>query len=56
MITRDPGAPFGTPSAVIRRQGRNELTLSFRPDPFLSRLLSSPEADFGGVGTRQCKS
>ena len=39
MITRDPGAPFGTPNAVIGRQGRNELTLSFRPDPNLSRLL-----------------
>ena len=44
MITRDPGAPFGTPNAVIGRQGGYELTLSFRPDPNLSRLL--------GVGSR----
>ena len=41
MITRDPGAPFDTPNAVIRRQDRNELTLSFRPDPYLSTLLVS---------------
>ena len=39
MITRDPGAPFGTPNAVIGSQGGYELTLSFRPDPNLSRLL-----------------
>ena len=39
MFTRDPGAPFGTPNVVIGRQGRNELTLSFRPPPYLSRLL-----------------
>ena len=39
MITRDPGAPFDTPNAVIGRQGRNELTLSFRPAPYLARLL-----------------
>ena len=32
MFTRDPGAPFDTPNGVIGRQGRNELTLSFRPD------------------------
>ena len=43
MVTRDPGAPFGTPNAVIGRQGRNELTLSFRPDPNLSRLLGFPK-------------
>ena len=40
MITRDPDASFDTPNVVIGRQGRNELTLSFRPDPYLSTLLS----------------
>ena len=35
MVTRDPGAPFDTPNVVIGRQGRNELTLSFRPPPYL---------------------
>ena len=39
MITRDPGAPFDTPNVVIGRQGRNELTLSFRPAPYLARRL-----------------
>ena len=39
MITRDPGAPFGTPNAVIGSQGGYELTLSFRPDPYLASLL-----------------
>ena len=39
MITRDPGASFDTPNVVIGRQGRNELTLSFRPAPYLHRLL-----------------
>ena len=39
MVTRDPGASFDTPNVVIGRQGRNELTLSFRPDPYLARLL-----------------
>ena len=39
MITRDPGAPFDTPNVVIGRQGHNELTLSFRPLPYLSTLL-----------------
>ena len=39
MITRDPDASFDTPNVVIGRQDRNELTLSFRPDPNLSRLL-----------------
>ena len=43
MITRDPGAPFGTPNAVIGSQGGYELTLSFRPDPNLSRLLQCGE-------------
>ena len=38
MITRDPGASFDTPNVVIGRQGRNELTLSFRPAPYLHRL------------------
>ena len=42
MFTRDPGAPFDTPNAVIRRQGHNELTLSFRPLPYLSTLLLVP--------------
>ena len=40
MITRDPDASFDTPNVVIGRQGRNELTLSFRPAPYLARLLS----------------
>ena len=40
MFTRDPGAPFGTPNVVIGRQGHNELTLSFRPLPYLSTLLN----------------
>ena len=39
MCTRDPGASFDTPNVVIGRQGRNELTLSFRPDPYLATLL-----------------
>ena len=39
MFTRDHGAPFDTPNAVIGSQGRNELTLSFRPAPYLHRLL-----------------
>ena len=39
MVTRDPGASFDTPNVVIGRQGRNELTLSFRPAPYLHRLL-----------------
>ena len=39
MITRDPDASFDTPNVVIGRQDRNELTLSFRPDPYLSTLL-----------------
>jgi len=39
MITRDPDASFDTPNVVIGRQGRNELTLSFRPAPYLHRLL-----------------
>jgi len=40
MVTRDPDASFDTPNVVIGRQGRNELTLSFRPAPYLHRLLS----------------
>ena len=44
MVTRDPGAPFDTPNVVIGRQGRNELTLSFRPDPYLATLLASKVA------------
>ena len=40
MFTRDPDASFDTPNVVIGRQGRNELTLSFRPDPYLSTLLT----------------
>ena len=40
MITRDPDASFDTPNVVIVRQGRNELSLSFRPDPYLHRLLA----------------
>ena len=39
MGTRAPGAPFDTLNVVIGRQGRYELTLSFRPDPYLSTLL-----------------
>ena len=39
MVTRDPDASFDTPNVVIGRQGRNELTLSFRPAPYLARLL-----------------
>jgi len=39
MFTRDPGAPFDTPNVVIGSQGRNELTLSFRPAPYLATLL-----------------
>ena len=39
MFTRDPDASFDTPNVVIGRQDRNELTLSFRPDPYLSTLL-----------------
>ena len=39
MVTRDPDASFDTPNVVIGRQGRNELTLSFRPDPYLATLL-----------------
>ena len=39
MITRDPGAPFGTPNVVIRRQGGYELSLCFRPPPYLHTLL-----------------
>ena len=39
MVTRDPDASFDTPNVVIGRQDRNELTLSFRPDPYLSTLL-----------------
>ncbi len=39
MVTRDPDASFDTPNVVIGRQGRNELTLSFRPHPYLHRLL-----------------
>ena len=45
MVTRDPGAPFDTPNVVIGRQGRNELTLSFRPDPYLARLSTRYEYD-----------
>ena len=41
MVTRDPDASFDTPNVVIGRQGRNELTLSFRPAPYLARLLGS---------------
>ena len=41
MVTRDPDASFDTPNVVIGRQDRNELTLSFRPDPYLSTLLSN---------------
>ena len=41
MFTRDPDASFDTPNVVIGRQDRNELTLSFRPDPYLSTLLST---------------
>ena len=41
MITRDPDASFDTPNVVIGRQGRNELTLSFRPHPYLHRLLGN---------------
>ena len=41
MVTRDPDASFDTPNVVIGRQDRNELTLSFRPDPYLSTLLAS---------------
>ena len=41
MFTRDPDASFDTPNVVIGRQDRNELTLSFRPDPYLSTLLES---------------
>ena len=40
MITRDPDASFDTPNVVIGRQGRNELTLCFRPAPYLARLLA----------------
>ena len=43
MITRDPDASFDTPNVVIGRQGRNELTLSFRPAPYLHRLLARPQ-------------
>ena len=39
MVTRDPDASFDTPNVVIGRQGRNELTLCFRPLPYLHRLL-----------------
>ena len=57
MITRDPGAPFDTPNGVIGRQGRNELTLSFRPDPYLHRLLQyifvmGKRTDFGSGGEK----
>ena len=44
MFTRDPDASFDTPNVVIGRQDRNELTLSFRPDPYLSTLLRSAVA------------
>ena len=44
MFTRDPDASFDTPNVVIGRQDRNELTLSFRPDPYLSTLLESKAA------------
>ena len=51
MVTRDPDASFDTPNAVTGRQDRNELTLSFRPHPYLSRLLEIccgiEEATFG---------
>ena len=53
MFTRDPGAPFGTPNGVIGRQGRNELTLSFRPHPYLHRLLTNESTvPFGIVTSR----
>ena len=51
MITRDPDASFDTPNVVIGRQGRNELTLSFRPAPYLHRLLGKSEIDLGGSQT-----
>ena len=52
MFTRDPGAPFDTPNAVIGRQGRNELTLSFRPDPYLATLLKYRSAILPGDAVR----
>ena len=39
MFTRDTDASFGTPNVVIARRTIIELTLSFRPLPYLSRLL-----------------
>ena len=49
MFTRDPDASFDTPNVVIGRQGRNELTLSFRPAPYLHRLLKYTFALILGV-------
>ena len=40
MVTRDPDASFDTPNVVIGRQDRNELTLSFRPDPYLDYVYT----------------
>ena len=51
MITRDPDASFDTPNVVIGRQGRNELTLSFRPAPYLHRLLRYLYFEYVGLGT-----
>ena len=45
MVTRDPDASFDTPNVVIGRQGRNELTLSFRPDPYLLQPLVPIKTD-----------
>ena len=53
MITRDPDASFDTPNVVIGRQGRNELTLSFRPAPYLHRLLVSKHLDGLEIDGRQ---
>ena len=50
MITRDPDASFDTPNVVIGRQGRNELTLSFRPAPYLHRLLAAVATTCVGDG------
>ena len=57
MVTRDPDAPFDTPNVVIGRQDRNELTLSFRPDPYLSTLLCRcvSDAERHGVGQRRVR-
>ena len=41
MGTRDPGASFDTLNVVIRRQGRCELTLSFRIPPNRRTLVTA---------------